>query len=107
MGSPKLAEGGTESRFISYDGKVLRGSFDHFKDQEAVWILSAFLSDSHIILAHEEIATKTDEIPTVQDLIEALGLTGYIFTFDALHYQEKTLRTAKLAGEAALAGRQF
>ena len=89
-----LAENDNRNRLISCDGKVLRGGFDHFKDLKAVLIQSAFLSDSHIIPAHEEIATKTDEIPTAQCLIEALGLTGYIFTFDALHCQEKTLRIA-------------
>ncbi len=85
-------------RFISCDGKVLRGSFDRFKDRKAIQVLSAFLSDSHIIPAHEVIAAKTNEIPTVQRLIEASGLTGGIFTFDALHCQEKTLRTAKKTG---------
>ena len=96
--SAMLAENDDKNRLIGCDGKVLRGSFDHFKDRKAVQILSTFLSDSHIILAHEEIATKTNEIPTAQNLIETSGLTGYIFTFDALHCQEKTLRTAKRSG---------
>ncbi len=78
----------TEKKFIGCDGKVLRGSFDHFNDQKAIQILSAFTSDSHIILAHEEIAEKTNEIPTAQTLMEELGLSGYIFTFDALHCQK-------------------
>ncbi len=93
-----LAESENNKRFISCDGKVLRGSFDHFKDRKAIQVLSAFLSENHIIPAHEEIAEKTNEIPTAQNLIEALGLTGYIFTFDALHCQEKTLRTVKQTG---------
>jgi hypothetical protein len=84
-----LAESDEERQFIGCDGKVLRGSFDHFKDQKAIQILSAFVSNSQIILAHEEIATKTNEIPTAQALMEALGLSGYIFTFDALHCQKK------------------
>ncbi len=96
--SALLSESDNSRRFISCDGKVLRGSFDHFKDRKAVQVLSAFLSDSHIILAHEEIAAKTNEIPTAQNLIEALGLTGCIFTFDALHCQEKTLRIAEKTG---------
>jgi len=96
--STALADNEDNCRFISCDGKVLRGSFDHFKDRKAVQVLSAFLSDSHIILAHEEIAKKTNEIPTARSLIKALGLTGYIFTFDALHCQEMTLRTVKQTG---------
>lgn len=100
--SEVLANGDGKKQFIGCDGKVLRGSFDHFNDQKAIQVLSAFVSDSHIILAHEEIATKTNEIPTAQRLIEELGLSGYIFTFDALHCQEKTLQTAKNTNNDAI-----
>jgi predicted transposase YbfD/YdcC len=85
-------------RFVAFDGKVLRGSFDHFKDQRAIQILSAFLTGSDIILAHEEIAEKTNEIPTAQEMMVRLGLSGCIFTFDAINCQEKTLETAKETG---------
>jgi hypothetical protein len=88
--SQEIAGNGVGRQYIGCDGKVLRGSFDHFQDQKAVQILSAFLNDSQIILAHEEIETKTNEIPTAQMLMEALGLSGYIFTFDALHCQKNT-----------------
>jgi predicted transposase YbfD/YdcC len=63
-----LAENDRSQRFIACDGKVLRGSFDHFRDHKAIQILSAFLTESQIILAHEEIAAKTNEIPTAQAL---------------------------------------
>lgn len=86
--SQVLAESKAEKQFIGCDGKVLQGSFDHFQDQKAVQILSAFVSGSQIILAHEEIASKTNEIPTAQNLLKTLGLSGYIFTFDALHCQK-------------------
>ena len=86
--SAVLADKNGQHQFIGCDGKVLCGSFDRFQDQKAVQILSAFASDSQIILAHAEIATKTNEIPTAQMLLEELGLSGYIFTFDALHCQK-------------------
>jgi len=60
--------------------------------------LSAFLTDRRIILAHEEIARKTNEIPTAQALMTALGLANCIFTFDAINCQEKTLEVAKKTG---------
>lgn len=100
--SAVLASSEGTKRFIACDGKVLRGSFDHFLDQKALQILSAFLTDSRIILAHEEIAAKTNEIPTAQALIRQLGLSGYIFTFDALHCQTETLTAAKETGNEAL-----
>jgi predicted transposase YbfD/YdcC len=96
--SADLAEGEKDKRFVAGDGKVLRGSFDHFGDQKAMQVLSLFLSDSQIILAHEEIAAKTNEIPTAQRLMTELGLSDHIFTFDALHCQEKTLQIAKETG---------
>ena len=86
--SEGLVERSDQKQFIGCDGKVLRGSFDHFQDHKAIQILSAFASQSHIILAHEEIATKTNEIPTAQTLMVTLGLSGYIFTFDAFHCQK-------------------
>ena len=86
--SAVLVDRDEQHQFIGCDGKVLRGSFDHFQDQKAVQILSAFAGGNQIILAHEEIATKTNEIPTAQMLLEELGLSGYIFTFDALHCQK-------------------
>jgi len=93
-----VAKSDMEKRFVSFDGKVLRGSFDHFQDQKALQVLSAFLTDQHIILAHEEIAKKTNEIPTAQELIDELGLSNCIFTFDAINCQEKTLEVAKKTG---------
>ena len=86
--SQELADTEESKPCIGWDGKVARGSFDHFQDQKAVQILSAFLGEGQIILAREEIETKTNEIPTAQKLMEELGLSGYIFTFDALHCQK-------------------
>ena len=79
----------SEHQSIGCDGKVLRGSFDKFNDQKAIQVLSAFLNENKIILAHAEIEAKTNEIPTAQYLMQELGLTGKIFTFDALHCQKK------------------
>jgi predicted transposase YbfD/YdcC len=101
--SADLAKSDAPQQFVGLDGKVLRGSFDHFRDQKAIQVLSAFGGTSRIILAHEEIAEKTNEIPTAQELIVKLGLSGCVCTFDALHCQAKTLETAKDTGNEAVA----
>jgi len=75
--------------FVSMDGKALRGSFDNLKDQRMIQIFSAFLTDQDIILAHEKIDCKTNEIPTAQKLVKELGIGKCIFTMDALHCQKK------------------
>lgn len=93
--SAALNEADEGEQFISCDGKVLRGSFNNFEDQKAVQILSAFLNEGHLILAHEEVSAKTNEIPTAQQLMQELGLSGYIYTFDALHCQKNAANSQR------------
>lgn len=76
------------SRFIAIDGKTLRQSFDAFADRKAAHVLSAFAVDHQIILAHEVIDEKSNEIPAAQALIAELGLSGRVFTLDAMHCQK-------------------
>jgi hypothetical protein len=83
------SKAGEDRRVIACDGKTLKGSFDRFQDQRAVQLFSFFNVDSQIILAHEEIAEKGHEIPAFQGLIKSLGISGCIFTGDAIHCQKK------------------
>src|SRR5512139_2757962 len=77
---------------IALDGKTLRGSFDRFQDQRAIQILSALTTDRTLILGHVLIGTagKSHEIPAAQQLINELGLSGRLFTLDALHCQKNS-----------------
>ena len=74
------------------DGNTLRGSFERFQDQKALQILSALTTDRTLILGHVLIgaAGKSHEIPAAQQLIDELGLTGRLFTLDALHCQKNS-----------------
>jgi DDE_Tnp_1-associated len=77
-------------RVIALDGKTLRRSFDHLNDEAAAHVLSAFAGEAALILAHQETA-EGDEVAAARALIERLGLSGVLFTADALHCQ-KNLR---------------
>lgn len=80
----------TTYQFVSLDGKTVKGSFDHFNDQKAIQVFSAFLTNQQIILGHEMIPDKkTNEIPVAQHLIKELGLERCLLTADALHCQKK------------------
>ena len=79
---------------VAVDGKVLRGSYDHFQDKKAVQVLSFFNTESELILAHETIDVKTNEIPVAQALIPQLELEGVVYTLDALHCQKKAFEIA-------------
>lgn len=81
-------------RSIALDGKTLRGSFDHFNDRAAAQVLSAFATDTSLVLAHVDIAEKSNEIPAAQALLGELGVPhGAIVTLDALHCQKNTSRS--------------
>jgi hypothetical protein len=75
---------------IALDGKTLRGSFDRYRDRAAAQVLSAFATDTALVLAHIDIPEKSNEIPAAQKLLTELGLAaGAIVTMDALHCQKK------------------
>ena len=79
---------------IALDGKTLRGSFDHFRDRAAAQVLSAFATDTALVLAHVDIAEKSNEIPAAQALLAELGVArDTLVTLDALHCQKNISRS--------------
>ena len=79
---------------IALDGKTLRGSFDNFHERAAIQVLSAFATDTALVLAHIDISEKSNEIPAAQTLLAELGIPGGAFvTLDALHCQKKPSRS--------------
>lgn len=92
--SLNLQEGSSEYGSISMDGKVLRGSFDHFEDRKAAQVVSALASQTHLVLGHiwitDDDGDKQHEIQAVQDLVSELGVAGQLFTLDALHTQKNS-----------------
>ena len=73
---------------VAIDGKALRHSFDNFHDRRAAHMLSAFASNTALVLAHLDCDDKSNEIPAVQTLLGTLGLTGAVVTVDAMHCQK-------------------
>jgi hypothetical protein len=82
---------GNAGTSIAVDGKALRGSYDNFEDKKAVQVLSFFETGQRLVLAHEAIDEKTNEIPVFQKLMNELQLEGIVYTLDALHCQKKLL----------------
>ncbi len=79
---------------IALDGKTLRGSFDGFRDRAAAQVLSAFATDTALVLAHIDIAEKSNEIPAAQTLLAELGIArDTLVTLDALHCQKNISRS--------------
>jgi len=85
----KSSKAGAVCRVLALDGKVLKGSFDAFRDGKARQVLSAFAADTALVLAHIEIDEKSNEIPAAQRLLEELEVGDHIVTCDAMHCQKK------------------
>ena len=87
----QAASGTAGNGSIALDGKTLRGSFDKFRDRAAAQVLSAFATDTAFVLAHIEIAEKSNEIPAAQTLLAELGVaSAAVVTLDAMHCQKNT-----------------
>lgn len=81
--------------WVSIDGKAIKGTFPNSNKGLAgfVSLVSVFASKSKQVLKVGKINThKENEIPKVQELLKTLDLQGVIFTLDAMHCQEKTVK---------------
>ena len=78
---------------ISVDGKTVR-STERMKDcHQPLHIISAQLSELGLTLASKSVRGKSNEIPTVQDLLEKLDISGCLVVADALNCQKETAKT--------------
>jgi predicted transposase YbfD/YdcC len=82
-------------RLVAYavDGKCLRKAFR--PDGSQVNVLSAVRHHDAVTAASREIAAKTNEIPELPRLLDAIAevdVAGAVFTMDALHAQRETAR---------------
>ena len=82
----------TKGKHLSVDGKVMNGS--RYKDQKSIEVVGAVLSEIGVVIAHQKIADKSNEIPALQTMIAELG-DEFIFTFDAMNTQKKRLILSK------------
>lgn len=82
---------------IALDSKTLRGRFDRFEDRKAAQVLSALATETSLVLGQVTITDqdgdKHHEIQAAKLLIETLGLSGRLFTLDALPTQKKRLKS--------------
>lgn len=75
---------------IAVDGKTVRGARDG--EKKAPHLLSAVLHHEGIVVAQLQVGDKTNEIPTIQPLLNGLNLKGAVVTADSLHTQKETAR---------------
>jgi len=75
-------------KFVSIDGKTLRGSHDREEGQKAIHMVSAFASNTRLVLGQERVKEKSNEITAIPKLLEVLFLKGAVVTIDAMGCQK-------------------
>jgi predicted transposase YbfD/YdcC len=77
-------------RHIALDGKANRGSFDAQEGTPSLHMLHAFATEQRLLLACQEVDSKSNEIPAAPELIRKLDIADAVVTADAMHCQRET-----------------
>ena len=77
-------------KVIAVDGKAIRSTYKTDKPHSALQIITAYLTDSGVVLGQEKINEKTNEIPVIRQMLEYMNIKGKTITADALHCQKET-----------------
>ncbi len=75
---------------ISFDGKVLRGSYRN-DSKTALQLVTAYDTENGLVLSQKPTETKNGEISVVRQMLDVLNQKGSVITLDALLCQRKTL----------------
>jgi predicted transposase YbfD/YdcC len=71
---------------VALDGKTVRRALNQGEDARV--IVSAWATESGLLLGQRKVKNKSNEITVVPELLRALELAGCIVTADALHCQK-------------------
>jgi hypothetical protein len=96
----------TDEEWAAVDGKAIRGTTKDAgtSQQKYTNLVNIFMVRTGQIMDQGKVNNKSNEIPLVAGLIERLGLTGLIFTADALHCQKKTVKAIVESGNHYVIG---
>ncbi|MFL5284488.1 MAG: ISAs1 family transposase [Rhodopila sp.] len=78
---------GFEREVVAIDGKTLRRSFDHGREQLPLHLVSAWASGQGLVLGQRCVDGKSNEITAIPALLEQLALQNSIVTLDAMGCQ--------------------
>ena len=74
---------------IAIDGKTLRRSFDKATDKKAIHMISAFASNSRLVLGQKKVEAKTNEITAIPEMLDLLFIKNSTITIDAMRCQKE------------------
>jgi len=90
-----LKESKDSKRLICVDGKEQKGTGRKYGTDaklKNLQTLHIYDASNAICLCSKPIDSKTNEIPTAQEILEGMQLKGTIISFDAMHTQKRTIQ---------------
>lgn len=77
----------SEGKIIAIDGKTLRASHDVHHERKALHMVRAWATEQGLLLGHQKVDEKSNEITAIPKVLSLLALTGCIMTIDAMGCQ--------------------
>jgi predicted transposase YbfD/YdcC len=74
---------------VAFDGKTLRRSHDRTIGKEAIHMVSAWATETQVVLGQVKVDDKSNEITAIPALLKLLELSGCIVTIDAIGCQKE------------------
>jgi len=94
----------TQGQVIGIDGKQMRGSHDQRQGKRAIYMVSAWAEQNHLVLGTRQVDEKSNEITAIPELLRLLESKGCIVTVDAIGTQTKIAKQIiKAEGDYLLA----
>lgn len=69
---------------VAIDGKTSRRSHDRKRGQKALHLVSAFATNSRLVLGQEAVEEKSNEITAIPALLERIDVKGALVSIDAM-----------------------
>ena len=88
----------TLGRVVAIDGKTARRSFDKEAGKGPLHMVSAWASESRLLLGQQACDSKSNEITAIPELVKNLEISGSIVTIDAMGCQKEIAATIQEAG---------
>ena len=72
-----------DEKQVAIDGKKLRGASPRTTGTRGDYILSAYVTENHLLVGQESVTDKENEIPAIPCLLDRLDIDGDVVSIDA------------------------
>jgi len=81
---------GIEGDVVAFDGKTICSTAKG--NREKLHIITAYLTQTGVVMGQETADEKTNEIPIMQEMLKYIDVSGKVVTADAMHCQKETTK---------------